>query len=143
MRYHGKKGSVTIGATAVASLNKWTLNAATDKADVTAFGDTNKQYVTGLKDVKGSIAGWFDDDEDALFVAADGDTPVDLELMPVDTLTGLKWSGPAYLDASIDVPANGAISVKGDFVAAGNWTRTWPVVPLAEGAGEGAARARR
>ena len=130
MRYHGKKGSVKIGTTAVASLSKWTLNAATDKADVTAFGDNNKQYVVGLKDIKGSLAGWFDDEEDALFAAADGDTPVDLELAPVESLaTTLNWKGPAYLDASIDVPANGAISISGDFVGAGDWVRTWPTTP--------------
>lgn len=130
MRYHGKRGSVKIGLTAVASLNKWTLNAATDKADVTAFLDNNKQYVVGLKDIKGSLAGWFDDAEDALFTAADSDTPVTLELAPVDSLaTTLNWTGPAYLDASIDVPANGAISISGDFVAAGDWVRTWTPVP--------------
>lgn len=129
MRYHGKKGSVSMGTPAVlvASLNKWTLNAATDKADCTAFGDTNKQYVVGLKDIKGSIGGWLDDTEDALFAAADLDTPVDLELAPVSTLaTTLNWKGPAYVDASIDVPANGAISISGDFVAAGDWIRTFP-----------------
>ena len=49
MRYHGKKGEVKINAARAASINKWTLNAATDKADVTAFGDTNKQYVVGLE----------------------------------------------------------------------------------------------
>jgi hypothetical protein len=106
------------------------LNAATDKADVTAFGDANKQYVVGLKDLKGSLSGWFDDAEDALFAAADLDTPVELELAPVDTLaTTLNWTGLAYVDASIDVPANGAISISGDFVAAGPWVRTFPTVP--------------
>ena len=137
MRYHGKDGQVKIGASVAASLNKWTLNAATDKADVTAFGDTNKQYVVGLKDLKGNLGGWFDDADDALFAAADAGTPVDLELFPVDTLTGLSWKGPAYLDASIDVPATGGISISGDFVAAGNWTRTWPAVIAATGATAG------
>jgi hypothetical protein len=127
MRYHGKTGSVSIGspATPVLSLNKWSLNAATDKVDVTAFGDTNKVYVQGLPDLKGQVAGWFDDMEDALFVAADSLTPVDLELMPVAGVATVKWSGPAWLDASIEVPADGAISVSGDFVAAGAWTRVF------------------
>jgi len=137
MRYHGKDGQVKIDGAATASLNKWTLNAATDKADVTAFGDSNKQYVVGLKDVKGSLGGWFDDADDALFVAADAGTPVDLELFPVDSITGLSWKGPAYLDASIDVPANGGIAISGDFVAAGNWTRTFPAVIAATGATAG------
>ena len=137
MRYHGKKGQVKIGATVVASLNSWTLNAATDKADVTAFGDLNKQYVTGLPDVKGSLAGWFDDATDALFDAAEGDTPVALDLFPVSTLTGTHWSGQAYLDASIEVPANGPITVSGDWVAAGPWTRTWTAPIVATGATAG------
>ena len=127
MRYHGKTGKVSMGTPAVevASLNKWTLSAATDKVDVTAFGDTNKQYVQGLPDYKGSVAGWFDDQEDALFVAADATTPVDLELLPVEGVATIKWAGKAWLDASIDVPADGAISVSGDWVAAGPWTRTF------------------
>jgi hypothetical protein len=132
MRYHGKTGKVSIGTPAVQvlSLNSWSLSAATDKVDVTAFGDTNKQYVQGLPDLKGSVAGWFDDQEDSLFVAADATAPVDLELMPVEGVATIKWAGPAWLDASIDVPANGAITVSGDFVAAGAWTRTFtaPVV---------------
>ena len=134
MRYHGKDGGVKIGGVLVASLNKWTLNAATDKADVTAFQDKNKQYVVGLKDLKGSLGGWFDDEDDTLFDAADAGTPVDLELLPVNSITGLSWKGPAYLDASIDVPANGGIAVSGDFVAAGDWVRTWPTVIAATGA---------
>jgi hypothetical protein len=127
MRYHGKTGSVSIGTPAVPvlSLNKWSLDAATDKVDVTAFGDVNKQYVQGLPDLKGNIAGFFDDQEDAFFVAADSPTPVDLELMPVAGIATIKWAGKAWLDASIDVPANGAITVSGDFVAAGPWTRTF------------------
>ena len=128
MRYHGKKGSVKIGATAVASLSSWSYEAATDKADVTAFGDVNKQYVTGLPDVKGSLAGWFDDDEEALFLAAEGGVPVQLELMPVSTVTGLTFSGEAYVDCSIECPADGPIAVSGEWVAAGPWTRAWPVV---------------
>ena len=134
MRYHGKTGSVSIGTPAVPvlSLNKWSMNAATDKVDVTAFGDVNKVYVQGLPDLKGQVAGWFDDQEDALFVAADSATPVDLELMPVAGVATIKWAGPAWLDASIEVPADGAISVSGDFVAAGAWTRTFTAPVLDE-----------
>jgi hypothetical protein len=129
MRYHGKQGSVSIGTPAVLvlSLNKWSLDLATDKADVTAFGDTNKVYVQGLPDLKGSVAGWFDDEEDALFVAADATAPIDLELMPVSSVATVKWAGKAWLDAAIDCPANGPVSVSGDFVAAGPWTRTFTV----------------
>ena len=46
----------------------------------------------------------------------------------------VKWSGPAWLDASIDVPADGPITVSGDFVAAGAWTREFPA-PVVGSAG--------
>ena len=132
-RYHGKTGKVSMGTPAVPvlSLNKWSLNAATDKADVTAFGDTNKVYVQGLPDLKGSVSGFFDDQEPGLFDAADATAPVDLELMPVAGVATIKWSGPAWLDASIDVPADGPITVSGDFVAAGAWTREFPAPVVA------------
>jgi hypothetical protein len=81
--------------------------------------------VTGLPDVKGTLKGWFDDTEAALFLAAEGGVPVALELTPVSTVATKKWAGQAYLDASIDCPANGPITVSGDWVAAGPWTRTW------------------
>src|SRR4030095_10469455 len=37
------------------------------------------------------------------------------------------------VDASIDCPANGPITVSGDWVAAGPWTRTWTVVTATGG----------
>ena len=77
-RYHGKKGVVyisTTGSGAAATrigLNAWNIDFTTDKTEVTAFGDTNKVYVQGLKDVSGSIGGWWDDtDADNLFTGAD------------------------------------------------------------------------
>jgi hypothetical protein len=124
MRHHGKDGAVMIAGVRVASLNKWNLNMATDKADVTSFGDKNKVYVQGLKDLKGTVSGFWDDEEDALFDAVDGDVPVDLALYPVETLATKFWSGPAWLDAQIEVPSNGAATVQGSFVAAGSWTHT-------------------
>ena len=126
-RYHGKQGQVKIGPKIVLSLNKWNLDLATDKADVTAFGDSNKVYVQGLKDLKGSVSGWFDSAEDALFVAADATSPITMELLPVSSST-IKWTGPAWLDAAIDCPVNGPVTVSGDFVAAGAWSRTFTVV---------------
>jgi hypothetical protein len=104
---------------------------------VTAFGDVNKQYVTGLPDVKGSLAGWFDDEEEALFAAAEAGVPVQLQLMPVSTLTGLTFSGLAYLDCSIECPADGPVSVSGEWVAAGPWTRAWPAGAVADAARAG------
>lgn len=110
-------------AVAVASMNSWTLNMARDKADVTAFGDPNKVYVQGLPDIKGTIGGWWDTDETAIFDAALGELAVYLELSPSTLFPTFLWKGLAWLDAAIDVKATGAVGISGNFVAAAGWTR--------------------
>lgn len=127
-RYHGGKAVVQmgIGAGAIAvvvSLSQWSLDKTTDKVDVTAFGDANKTYVEGLPDIKGSLSGWFDSANDALFDGAESATGVALYLYPSSLLPLQYHYGPAWLDASISVDVKGAVSIKGNFVAAGAWGR--------------------
>ena len=128
-RYHGKTGvvylSTTGSGTAVAavSLSAWSLDKATDKVDVTAFLDVNKQYVQGLPDVKGSFSGWFDSSDDALFDGSESSDGVKLYLYPSSTAPTIYHAGPAWLDGSIEVSATGAVSIKGSFVANGAWIR--------------------
>jgi hypothetical protein len=131
---YGSKGQIKADPTgaggptavAVASMNSFTLNMARNKADVTSFGDPNLVYVQGLPDIKGTLGGWFDSDELTIFDIAMGDVACFLELIPstIVTPTPIMWSGKAWLDASIDVKATGAVSVAGNFVAADAWTRT-------------------
>lgn len=133
-RMYGSKGQImmdpTGGATAVAlaSMNAWTLNMARNKADVTSFGDPNLVYVQGLPDIKGTLGGWYDSDDLAIFDAALGEVAVMLKLIPSTLLATMFWTGLGWLDASIDVKATGAISLAGNFVAAAGWTRE-PVTP--------------
>jgi hypothetical protein len=109
---------------AVGAINAWTLDQTRDTVDVTAFGDANKQYVVGLPDVKGTFGGWWDDTSTptAVFDVAGGATPVGLKLVPTSLTATIFFSGLAYLDASIDVSATGAIGISGNWVAAGPWT---------------------
>lgn len=135
MRLHGKNGQVEIvdvsPAVVIASLNKWNLNMGRDYVEVTSFGDTNKEYVPGLPDISGSLGGFLDlsdgspaeDGSEALFDAAEGDTPVTLKLTPSTNFATRYWKGLAYLDVSIDVAVNGAVTLAGNFKAAGPWTR--------------------
>lgn len=138
-RFHGSKGSVEMEPSGspggsplaeIASLNAWTLSMARDRVDVTAFGDTNKQYVQGLADIKGTFGGFWDtgagspdEGNGTLFDAAEGSTPVTLKLTPSSLDPTHYWTGLAYLDAAIDVSATGAVTISGSFVAAGDWTR--------------------
>jgi hypothetical protein len=128
-RYHGKSGAIYIstsagGAASLAnSMSEWTLDMTTDMVDVTAFGDPNKAYVQGLKDIKGTIAAWFDDTNDVLFDAADSPDGVRLGLYPSTLAPTIFHEGPAWINASISVSVTGAVSVKGNFTANGAWAR--------------------
>jgi len=112
----------------IVSLNAWKASFKTAKEDVTCFGDTNKVYVPGMKDVSGTVSGFWNSDPAAspiLFAAADATTPGMLKLLPNSTTPekGNFWSGLAYLDAEIDCTL-AAPKVTGEFMAAGPWTMT-------------------
>jgi hypothetical protein len=127
--YAGRKAVVYLSttgsgaATNVIKLTKWTLNQATDKIEVTSFGDTNKTYVQGLKDVQGTFAGFYDDTEAKPFTAADSTDGCKLYLYPSSDSTTKYWYGPAWLDVSIDTGVSGAVSISGNFAANGAWGR--------------------
>jgi hypothetical protein len=123
----GRYGQVLydpLGATAtvpIISLNAWKLSTKTDKEDVSCFGDANKVYVPGLKDLSGSVGGFWNSADLTLFEAADAATPGMLKLLPNQNEATFFWSGLAYLDADIDCTLK-APKVTGSFVAAGPWT---------------------
>lgn len=128
-RYHGRKGTVYVSitgsgaASAVISLNAWTLDQTTDKTEVTSFLDGNKTYVQGLKDVSGTLGGFWDDTEDKLFQAADSVDGMKMYLYPSVDAPTRYWYGPAWLDASINVGVGDAISISANFSANGTWGR--------------------
>ena len=108
-------------ATNTVNLNAWTINRATDKIEVTSFGDTNKTYVQGLPDVQGTFGGFWNDSETKIFAGASSTTGVKLYLYPDSTKTTKYAYGTAWLDASIETPVNGAVTISGTFAAAASW----------------------
>jgi len=52
-----------ISPTAIASLNSWKLSLKTDYEEVSCFGDTNKVYIPGLRDISGSFGGFWNSAE--------------------------------------------------------------------------------
>lgn len=127
--YHGRGGVAYIAGTAagaaslVASLTQWTLDMATDRVDVTAFGDLNKTYVQGLKDIKGNISGFWNDTENKIFTAADETAGVRMYLYPNSTAPTVYWYGLAWIDYSLDVSVSDAAKMSGTFAAAASWGR--------------------
>jgi len=129
-RRHGSKGQVMMDDAAVpgtptnvASLNKWSLDQAREKAKVTAFGDLNHQYVQGLPDIKGALGGWWDETELRIFDVAVGEDSVILKLIPSTITPTYFFTGPAYLDASIEVNSDGGVAISSEFVGSGDWSR--------------------
>jgi hypothetical protein len=128
-KYHGQRGRVylsTSGAgTAVqaVALTSWSLNLPTDRVEVTSFEDTNKVYVQGKKDITGDFSGFWDEADDSLFDAADSSTPVKLYLYPSADASTRYFYGTAWVDASIEVGVDAAVSISGSFAAATAWGR--------------------
>ena len=123
----GRYGEVKLGAdqataSIVASLNTWKLSLATDKIDVTCFQDTNKVYVPGMRDISGSVGGFWNSAELKIIAATDDDVPSFMSLAPNKNEATFVFSGLAYVDADIDTDVNGAPKLTGNFMAAGPWT---------------------
>ena len=128
--YAGKKAVVYLSttgsgnATNVIKLNKWSIDASTDKIEVTAFGDTNKTYVQGLPDIKGTVSGFWDDTESKVTTGAASTDGVKLYLYPSSDAPTKYKCGPAWLDQSFDIGADGAVQITGNFVANGSWSNS-------------------
>jgi hypothetical protein len=86
---------------------------ATDKIEVTAFGDLNKTYVQGLPDLQGSFKGFWDDTESKPFTGASSTDGVKMYLYPSSDAPTKYWYGPAWLDVTMDVPVSGSVSISG------------------------------
>jgi hypothetical protein len=127
-RYHGRNGKVLLSTTGsgtanlVGSLSSWSLSFARDKVDVTAFADTNKQYVVGLKDLSGSFEGFFDDSTIAtLYSAGDSADGIKAYFYPSTDAGGIYFYGPAWLDVTLNTSVGDAVKVSGSISANGDW----------------------
>lgn len=130
-RRHGRKGNLYVAITSggalvrVASLTSWSVEFSTDKEEVSAMGDTNKQYVAGLPDASGDLEGiWDDAGTWSLYTAATDGLPRAFILYPTSDTTAAKISGDAYFDYSVEGSVDGAIEFSGEWSAAGPITAT-------------------
>jgi hypothetical protein len=103
-------------------LNSWSFDASTDDVDVTAFGDTNKTYVSGLPDFKGSFAGFYDNATAQLYTAAIDGVARKTYLYP-STSDAIYWFGTASFDVSIETGVSDAVKISGSFVATSAFTK--------------------
>lgn len=109
-------------AVPVASLTNWTLDAKTDRAETTSFGDSNKNYVQGLADLQGTFAGFWNDADTTLRTAANSTDGCKIYLYASLDAPSKFASGPAWVDVSYDVGVGDAAKISGSFAANGSWT---------------------
>ena len=123
-RIAGRSGrlyaAITSAGTAepIAYLNNWSLNFSTDKIDVTAFGDTNKTYVSGLPDTQGDISGFSDNATAQLFTSATDGVARKWYLYPDSTSTSQYWFGTGLFDFQVSAAVDGAVEISSSFAAA-------------------------
>jgi hypothetical protein len=104
-----------------------TFGGSADTAEVSAFGDTNKEYVVGLVDRNISVSGNYDavaSGPDATLGAAVG-TSATLEYGPGGNTAGLvKYSGSDFLTSyEVSGGIGDAVTFTAEFVPAGATTR--------------------
>ena len=134
---YGQIGWDPLGGTAIVpivSLKAWTGEFTTEYEDVTCFGDTNRVYLPGMPDAKGTVSGHFNSAELALFRAALNPSPGTLKLTPNVNEAAIFFQGKAYMSASIDCSLESP-KVEGTWQAAGPWTVPGQIVATGATAG--------
>jgi hypothetical protein len=123
-RIHGRKGRIYLaiasGGTAepLPFFAKWTINHTTDKAEVTAMGDDNKIYVSGMPDATGSFSGFYDDATAQTYTAAIDGIARKFYLYP-STLTNTQyWFGTILVDMTAGGGVDGPVTVEANWNAA-------------------------
>jgi hypothetical protein len=126
-KLHGKNGAIYVDGpkgtgTKVSNKTEWTLNLNRDYVDATVFGDVNKTYLVGLKDISGTYAGIMDISGDLLINATSSDTVLIYLYADDGTSPVLLAHGPGLIDGAIQASITDAVKVTGNFRASGAWT---------------------
>lgn len=129
-RIHGRNGRVYLGIasdTATAEpmpfLASYTISFETEKAEVTAFGDTNKVYVAGLPDASGEFSGFYDTATAQTYTAAVDGLPRKFYLYPTNLITTTYFFGTIFPDFSVEASVTDAVSISSTWNAASSITK--------------------
>ncbi len=102
----------------IANLNSFSVNQTTDRIETTAFGDTTKTFVAGLKDAQGDFSGFWDADGTLTRYVADG-VARNFYLYPQagSAHVGTYWFGTATFDLTTTLTVGGAAESSGSWAA--------------------------
>ena len=133
-RIHGRNGMVYLATTgpggagasgtAVASpmafVADWTINFTVAKVDVTALGDSNLVWVSGLPDASGDFSGFYDTATAQTYIAAIDGLSRNMYLYP--SLLGVQGANPGQYYFGTVLPD---FSSSGGIAAAVTFKSTW------------------
>ena len=126
-RYPGTHAAVYIAAdgtgaaAALGGMATWTLDMSAPEIDCTACNDANQRFVQGLEKIGGTISGFWDDTDDALYDATQSTDGTKLYLYPSIDVPTKYWYGPAWINMSVDTGVSDAAKWSATFSANGNW----------------------
>lgn len=119
-------------ASPIAYLSDWTITFAVDQPEVTAFGDLNKIYVSGLPDASGTLNGFFDDQSRQIYTAARDGVARNFYLYPNQITDPLMyWFGQILPDFEVDGGIAAALTIKSSWKASTNVLKYDPVAGYA------------
>lgn len=123
-RIAGRRGRIYMGIasdTATAEplpfFASWSVNFQTDKIEVTAMGDNNKVYVSGLPDASGDFKGFYDDATVQTYTAAVDGLARKFYLYPSTSLNTQYFFGTVLPDFSVNASVSGAVEVSASWSA--------------------------
>jgi hypothetical protein len=128
-RVHGRNGRMYVAiasggsASLVAYMKNWSINFTVDRADVTAQGDANKVYVSGLPDAQGAFAGFYDDATAQLYTSAVDGVARSFYLYPSNSSASTYFFGTGLFDFSVTSDVGDSTQVSGSWAAASAVTK--------------------
>lgn len=132
-RSHGRNAAIYMGVTTAALPSPvtfqaaWTVNMTVAKSDVTAFGDGNMTYVSGLPDSSGDFSGFLDDATSQTYIAATDGLPRSFYLYPnISAQPNLYWFGAILPDLAADGAVGGPVHFKSTWSASSKVQRYTP-----------------
>lgn len=123
-RIAGRRGRIYMGLASDTSTAEplpffasWSINFQTEKIEVTAMGDSNKVYVSGLPDASGEFSGFYDDATVQTYTAATDGLARKFYLYP-STLTNTQYFwGTVLPDFKVNGSVGGAVEVSASWAA--------------------------
>ncbi len=123
-RIAGRRGRVYIGIASGAEASPlpfvatWSLNATTDKFEVTTLDDTSKVYVAGLPDASGQFGGFYDTATAQTYTGASDGIARKFYLYPDLSSAGTYWFGTVFPDFTVEGDVGGPVTMSASWSAA-------------------------